>query len=97
MTNPTGACCLCGGEYERFGNNPHPLVNVDEDNPRCCDACNEVVTEARIDPGRIIAEIKRGRQALAHTGTVIGVICAVRGPELWAEKQTQLAKLRDGS
>lgn len=38
-------CCICGGTFEGYGNNPWPVVN-DED-ARCCDVCNalEVVPE----------------------------------------------------
>lgn len=28
-------CCLCGDEFEGYGNNPAPL-----EGDRCCDACN---------------------------------------------------------
>ena len=31
-------CCICGQEFNGFGNNPYP-VNSDE-NARCCDDCN---------------------------------------------------------
>ncbi len=40
-------CCLCGQEFEGFGNNPWPLNN--DENARCCDKCNaEKVIPARI-------------------------------------------------
>lgn len=35
-----GVCCLCGGTYTHFGNNPYPLCDEDDDSSRCCDACN---------------------------------------------------------
>lgn len=35
----TGTCCLCGGQYERFGNNPWPASNIDY-GERCCHECN---------------------------------------------------------
>lgn len=28
-------CCLCGGKFEGFGNNPYPLVGK-----KCCNLCN---------------------------------------------------------
>ena len=31
-------CCICGCEFEGWGNNPYP-VRTDED-ARCCDDCN---------------------------------------------------------
>ena len=40
-------CCICGGWFEGWGNNPWPAVK----NPdaMCCDRCNaEVVIPARI-------------------------------------------------
>ncbi len=42
----TGTCSLCGGPYQRWGNNPQPLRELHE---RCCDTCNSVlVIPARI-------------------------------------------------
>ena len=40
-------CCICGCEFEGYGNNPSPLVNDEE--ARCCDECNWKVIEARIN------------------------------------------------
>lgn len=41
-------CCICGEEFEGFGNNPYPLVK--EEGARCCDECNDaVVIPARIE------------------------------------------------
>ena len=50
-------CCLCGGEFEGYGNNPSPLKESGE----CCDRCNaEKVIPARLDavlaPGEISVE-----------------------------------------
>lgn len=28
-------CCLCGGKFEGYGNNPYPLAGG-----RCCNACD---------------------------------------------------------
>ena len=40
-------CCICGKEFEGWGNNPYPVVK-DED-AKCCDTCNmAVVLPARI-------------------------------------------------
>ena len=30
-------CCICKKEFERFGNNPHPV----KESGRCCDECNK--------------------------------------------------------
>ena len=39
-------CCLCGGEFEGYGNDPAPLKESGE----CCDRCNaEKVIPARFD------------------------------------------------
>lgn len=41
-------CCICGEEFEGYGNNPAPVVE-DED-ARCCDGCNLAsVIPARFD------------------------------------------------
>jgi hypothetical protein len=100
MTKPRDPnCCLCGLPYERIGNNPAPLSLKKGD--RCCDACNEVVTGARIDPVGVAAEIRRIMEAIARMNpkgvvtnrTAIAAMCAARGPGLLAEKKAQLAKL----
>ena len=42
-------CCLCGKEFEGFGNNPEPLMGDKEKN-KCCNECNEKkVIPARIE------------------------------------------------
>lgn len=39
-------CCLCGEEFEGYGNNPAPLKESGE----CCDQCNaEKVIPARCE------------------------------------------------
>lgn len=37
-------CCLCGKEFEGFGNNPYPL----SEEGRCCNICNNEVICARL-------------------------------------------------
>lgn len=37
-------CCICGKDYEGYGNNPQPLKNKG----RCCDSCNWEVINARV-------------------------------------------------
>lgn len=45
--NDIKVCCICHCEFTGWGNNPWP-VN-DEEDARCCDACNEAfVVPARI-------------------------------------------------
>ena len=31
-------CCICGGTYKQWGNNPAPLPY--EEGDKCCDACD---------------------------------------------------------
>jgi hypothetical protein len=90
-----GACRLCGLPYTRWGNNPAPLASTG----RCCDACDEIVIEARIDPARVMDEIERVSDAILRMphddlhAIVIAAICASRGPGLLAEKQRLMAQL----
>lgn len=37
-------CCICGKEYEGWGNNAQPLAEG-----QCCDGCNKKVIKARIE------------------------------------------------
>ena len=46
MKSNVYVCCLCGRTCVGYGNNPWPL-NTDED-ARCCDLCNSLVTTERI-------------------------------------------------
>ena len=40
-------CCICGKEFEGWGNNPWPINN--DPNVVCCDECNtNTVVPARI-------------------------------------------------
>jgi hypothetical protein len=84
--------------YERIGNNPSPIGPPIE-RARCCDACNEVVTEARIDMAGFLAELERVEDAMLRVGTkflrqaAIAAICASRGPGLWAQRQWEREQL----
>ena len=50
-------CCLCGKEFEGWGNNPWPLALNEEE--RCCDECNDTkVIPARL---RLMVERKNAR------------------------------------
>ena len=89
------ACCLCGLPYQRIGNNPAPLSL----RGRCCDACNEVVTQARIDPMGMAKELERVTSAILtkpHDNLhqiALAAICASRGPFLWAQRSRERAQL----
>jgi hypothetical protein len=91
---PPNLCCLCGLPYERIGNNPAPIGQG-----RCCDACNEIVTESRIDMSRFLAELDRVEDAMLRIGpsnlrrAAIAAICASRGPVLWAQTQWEREQL----
>ena len=96
MNDSPAACCLCGLPYERVGNNPAPLAQ----SGRCCDACGEVVIEARISMPTIVAEIERVEAAMLSTNgmlrqTAMAAICASRGPVLWAQRQRERAQLME--
>jgi hypothetical protein len=48
MDNGVKTCCICGKEFEGWGNNPYPVVK-DED-ARCCGDCNAMyVIPARLE------------------------------------------------
>ena len=38
-------CCICGKEFEGYGNNPDPIKKEG----RCCNKCNEKVIKARVE------------------------------------------------
>jgi hypothetical protein len=48
--NPMKVCCICGYEYEGFGNNPEPFGQHGD---RACDDCNDrIVVPTRMVIGR---------------------------------------------
>ena len=94
---PDPACCLCGLPYERIGNNPAPLAQKG----RCCDACDQVVTGARIDPKGALAEVARIEEALLRKinsaplrEIATAAMCAAHGPDLLAMRKGEMAQLR---
>ena len=89
-------CCLCGLPYERLGNSPSPLAR----SGRCCDACDQVVTEARISWPAFMDEVKRVEDAMLRKTYLlrecaIAAICASRGPVLWAQRQREREQLME--
>jgi len=45
VDEPTYTCCICGEEFDGYGNNPEPVKH----SGRCCDACNsKFVIPARL-------------------------------------------------
>lgn len=42
-------CCICKKEFIGFGNNPYPLCHKDDYDSRCCNDCDNLVINARID------------------------------------------------
>ncbi|HEY1878294.1 MAG TPA: hypothetical protein VGG68_00025 [Caulobacteraceae bacterium] len=89
-------CCLCGLSFQQIGHNPYPLA----DSGRCCDACHELVVEAQIQPATVMEEVTRVEKALARMATrdqrskALAAVCVVHGPELLAERQWQVERLR---
>ena len=58
MESKTKICCICGKEFEGWGNNPWPVVK--DEGAICCDECNAMfVIPARIDLIRIRKEVKK--------------------------------------
>jgi hypothetical protein len=91
----TGLCCLCGGEYDRWGNNPYPLADLRLKGERCCDACNEIVIEARLDPKGFEKEFERVELAMVRVPKrrAMAAICASRGPVLLIAKRQAFGRL----
>lgn len=46
MNDKTHTCCLCGKEFEGYGNNADPVADG-----ICCDECNR----AKVVPARVAA------------------------------------------
>ncbi len=44
----TMKCCICGNEFEGFGNNPFPLCSRDDYDSRCCNDCDNLVITTRL-------------------------------------------------
>jgi len=94
---PDPLCCLCGLPYERLGNNAQPLGNG-----RCCDACDEIVIQARIMPTSVATTVERVESALRRMAkrgprrAAIAAICAASGPLLLAEKREAMLGLAAG-
>ena len=48
-------CCLCGKEFDGYGNNPAPLKESGE----CCDQCNA----EKVIPARLEAVLAQGESS----------------------------------
>ena len=58
MNQDKHVCCICGREFEGWGNNPWP---IDKDEKHCCcDQCNQDV----VIPARINMMYGKGEEAL---------------------------------
>lgn len=55
MANTKHKCCICGREFEGWGNDPAPLKNKGV----CCDDCNSKVILARLSAMRNMENMKR--------------------------------------
>ena len=59
-----GTCCICGGEFKEWGNNPSPLVTTSC--TRCCNVCNyEYVLKMRTFHSEIIKNARDGKSYTA--------------------------------
>ena len=63
----TGVCCLCGGKYTEYGNNPDPVCTIPD--ARCCHKCNwERVLPARgYNPGITYEQYLKDIDSIDHT------------------------------
>ena len=60
-------CCLCGEEFDGYGNNPAPLKESGE----CCDRCNaEKVIPARYEAWRSSGENLQGNRRVRSVNAV---------------------------
>jgi len=77
MTNKKYKCCICGGTFTGFGNNPWPLVNDEES--RCCDDCNfKYVVMARLvnsQEGKQVINEKNAPDFIYSCATAIAPKC----------------------
>lgn len=54
MTEEKKICCICGKEFEGWGNNPYGLLNAKLEpidfkaEDRCCNECNKSVILGRL-------------------------------------------------
>ena len=54
--NGKHTCCICGTEFEGWGNNPQPI----NEEGRCCDSCNtKYVIPSRIFIAELLQDVKR--------------------------------------
>lgn len=54
-------CCICGKEFEGYGNNPWPFC--DDEDARCCDDCNrDTIIPARL--AIMLHNEKKAKEAL---------------------------------
>lgn len=55
-------CCICGKKMNGVGNNPYPLCYKGDYKSRCCDRCDMLVVNARIDIsvyGKTVEEVQK--------------------------------------
>lgn len=51
-------CCICGGTFVGFGNNPYPLCHREDYDSRCCNDCDNLVIQARMTRGLTDKELQ---------------------------------------
>jgi len=56
----TGTCCICGGEFENYGNNPSPIYTTEC--TRCCAVCDfEYVWKMRGFIHKVLERARAGK------------------------------------
>lgn len=74
-------CCICGKEFEGYGNNPYPLMPA---NDTCCNECNELVIMTRqiyypegLDSKNVLFKSAPAADKLAEYKDIVNDIIAV--------------------
>ena len=56
-------CCICGKKFNTFGNNPEPLMPLEDNGKenRCCDSCDwKYIVPVRLLHRRVFKAAKEG-------------------------------------
>ena len=46
--SPKFTCCICHKEFTGYGNDPFPICSPNDNESRCCNDCDNLVTSARL-------------------------------------------------
>lgn len=93
----TGKCCICGDQYEYFGNNPDPVSTKKHD--RACTFCDRMfVIPARLGAQINSNNLRRLAKELKAFGPenvkkLLEIYFMLRaGDEQWAKQMQEMAK-----